>query len=113
MVEDMGDRTVADRLVRDAEKTQQQDVLGRHRDVGLELVGPPAVRMLMLQQPLDGAAQMLRNFLPSSRTRAAARPLRTADSIVSGQPVAVQAPATARLGSVVRAEGRGEPGFAK
>jgi hypothetical protein len=37
-------------------------MLGRHRDVGLELIRPPAVAMLMFQQPLHGAVEMLRGY---------------------------------------------------
>ena len=50
----MPDGAFADRVVRNAENLQQLDVLGRHRDVGLEFVRPPTVGMLMFQQPPNG-----------------------------------------------------------
>ena len=43
---------------------------------------------------------------PSRRARTALRPLRTAPSIVSGQPVSVHEPASTRPGSSVAAFGR-------
>ena len=81
-------------------------MLGDHRRVRLELALPPAVRMLEREQPLgaeldapiqrgqfsnDGHAATL--VVMSDNNLAAARPERTALSIVAGQPVAVHAPA--------------------
>ena len=64
VAEHVADRAVANVVVRDAEKAQQQHVLGGHRDVGLELAAPPARRVLMLEQPVDGGAQRIRLHAP-------------------------------------------------
>src|SRR5690242_19837718 len=90
-------------------------MLRDHRRVRLELAHPPAVRMLKLEQPvrraLDRGVEVDLRLGPlgcdrhaatfddaaASTARAAARPLRTALSIVGGQGGAVQAPASATL----------------
>jgi len=90
-----------------------EEVLRDHRRVRLELADPPAARMLELEQALrgrlDGCVEARLDSLRSDghaatpwgsleSASAAARPLRTAPSIVAGQPVAVQAPARTTLG---------------
>src|SRR5581483_2101700 len=122
-------------LVEDAEIVAQEEVLGVDRHVGLELALPVPGLMLQVEEVLDGALERRRGRaaggaelgccghaaatsatfgLSGERRRrgrastasAAARPLRTAPSIVAGQPVSVQAPASASPGSAVRAPGR-------
>ena len=98
------------------EELAQQEILGVHRDVGRELALPEAALVLEREQPVARARQRLLGFgdaigaaqrcahaatcgrprvrpAATSAARAAARPLRTAPSIVAGQPVSVQAPA--------------------
>src|SRR5438874_6210421 len=94
-------------------------MLRDHRRVRLELPLPPAVWMLEREQPLgrtlDAAverSQFLRNrhaatlVVTPDNSPAAARPDRTALSIVAGQPVAVHAPARVTVGRDVRGPGR-------
>ena len=84
----------------------------------------------MVEQPVDCGAQRFRRHGPppasirrqstrrgcpsggvaEQRVSAAVRPLRTADSIVAGQPVSVHAPAITRLESAVVGPGRRTPG---
>ena len=113
----------------EAEEMPQEDVLGVDRHVRLELALPPAVRVLQCEQVLgrprerrlrgidrtiggDGhrcapTGSLRRPGSSSARAaRAAVRPLRTAPSIVGGQPVSVQAPARWRPGTAVRGPGR-------
>src|SRR6185503_20113730 len=117
----------------DAEELAHQQVLGVHRDVRLELALPPAFRVLAREQVLDRAverrarrsrdvgalrAERALGFAPhaasawgaraseSSAARAATVPLRTALSIVAGQPVSVHAPASHTAGCRVAAPGR-------
>ena len=54
VMENMADRAVPNRFDRNSQKAQEQHVLCRHRDVGLELVRPPARGSLPLQQPVYG-----------------------------------------------------------
>ncbi len=119
----------------DAEELAQQEILGVHRDVGLELALPEPARILGREQALAGAlhrSARLRERIvdgrgqgangvahaaisggsarvrpaPMRAARAAASPLRTAPSIVAGQPVSVQAPARNRFGTRVSARRR-------
>src|SRR5262249_18829461 len=114
----------------DAEELAHQEIFGVHRDVGLELRLPVAGRVLAREEvraaalergartglelaALHQAAFRARAVRRSaSAASAAARPLRTAPSIVAGQPVAVHAPARKRPGAAVREGGRSarEPG---
>ena len=98
------------RLVEEAEVVAEEQILGVDRDVGLQLALPVAVGVLQLEQAGDRtverlacradrsrrhAASLLRRRCDGSASAAAAavRPLRTAPSIVAGQPVSVHAPA--------------------
>src|SRR5581483_6701227 len=111
--------------VGDAEELAQEQVLRLHRHVRLQFALPPAGLVLQREQARDrpperlhrrGAARLRRRrhaaprvrsrCAPSSAACAAAAPLRTALSIVAGQPVAVQAPARKRPGTFVAAAGR-------
>src|SRR5262249_47531554 len=115
-------------LAADAEKLAQQQVLGVHGHVGLELALPVARRVLGGEQAaapaLHGAAcvgdriglakrvtharLLSRDPNPASAACAAERPLRTAPSIVAGQPVSVHAPARYRLGTRVSVRARSD-----
>ena len=98
------------------EELAQQQILGVHRDVGRELALPEAALVLEREQLVARARQRLLHLgelvraaqrrahaaalgrpcvrpAATSAARAAASPLRTAPSIVAGQPVSVQAPA--------------------
>ena len=98
----------------DAEVVADEEILGVDRHVGLELALPPAVGMLEREQVRGAARERLLRGVEARRGRqahaalasevlplarsaraaaAAARPLRTALSIVAGQPVSVHAPA--------------------
>src|SRR5207245_9554224 len=98
-----------------AEEVEQEQVLRDHRRVRLQLAHPPAVGMLELEQPprarLEGAVERghgrdschlkILSRAGASGAAPAARPLRTAPSIVAGQPVSVQAPARTTFGCAV------------
>src|SRR5579872_3320307 len=101
----MAGGAVANSFERDPEKTQQHHVLCSLRHVCLELSGPPALGSLTLEKPLHGAIDVVHY----ANSLAAASPLRTADSIVSVQPVSIHEPASARFGILVRALGRDTP----
>src|SRR4051812_5182714 len=98
-----------------------EEVLRDHRRVRLELADPPAARVLELEQAAGRALDRLvepgldalerdghaaTSSPARTRARAAACPLRTAPSIVGGQPVAVQAPARTTFGRPVSAPRR-------
>ena len=97
--------------VAQAEEVEQEEMLGGHRRVRLELALPPAVGVLQREQALraelDGSVERCQ-FLDDSHAAtlvvtsdnnlAAVRPERTALSIVAGQPVAVHAPARVTCG---------------
>src|SRR5262249_38831270 len=110
----------------DAEEVAQEEILGIHGHVRLELALPPAGVVLEREQMRHRTIERLRDCsvhlglrdsvhaatrsfpaapLPSA-ARAAARPLRTAPSMVAGQPVSVQAPARNRPGMPVTGPGR-------
>src|SRR5438093_5752763 len=106
------------------EEVEQEQVLGDHRRVRLELALPPTVRMLQREQPLgspldggiegrellnDGQAATFVVKLDSSDCTAD-RPERTAPSIVAGQPVSVHAPARAMRSRTRPGAGRTTPG---
>ncbi len=106
--------------MRNAEETQQQHVLRRHRDVRLEFVGPPAVGMLLFEQPSTArfkhqALEVLRmrtDLLAAARapqrSRCARRiPWCRASRLRSRRP---QWPDSATSSSP---PGRGAPGFAQ
>ncbi len=93
-------------------------MLGDHRRVRLQLPDPPAVRVLELEQPLRARVdrpiecRQLGDDTHAGTSAgerltawAAAIPLRTAPSIVAGQPVAVHAPARTTRGRI-RLHGR-------
>src|SRR5581483_8174770 len=92
----------------------------RHGHVRLELADPDAVGALELEQAPRAAVdhrvelrQLHRRAHGgnvSRRRRAAKRPLRTALSIVAGQPVSVHAPARTMFGRDVSTPGRTTPG---
>src|SRR5205085_11816183 len=108
-----------------AEDVVPEQVLGDHRRVRLELADPPPVGMLELEQPcrpplerevepaLDplGRDRHAGTFVPlCTSARAAATPLATALSIVTGQPVSSQAPARATPSRTGPGRGRFTPG---
>src|SRR5262249_24337687 len=94
-----------------------------HRRVRLELADPPALGVLELEQPLGRAlhgpfegkpgsvlceCHTVTFVATSDNVRAAARPLRTAASMVGGQGAASHAPAS--VSSPGAAGGRSSPG---
>src|SRR5207248_9156480 len=107
-----------------AREVVPEQVLGDHRRVRLELADPPAARMLELEQPYGRALESeveggalgdgghAGTLVARDNTaRAAARPLRTAFSIVGGQPSEdVHAPARATPAETAPAGGRSIPG---
>ena len=101
-----------------------EEMLRRHRHVRLELADPDAVGPLQLEQPARAAVDRADRVRSAPRSRSCrncctrsaqdvlsrARPLRTALSIVAGQPVSVHAPARTTLGRLVSTPGRRRPG---
>src|SRR5579864_1155928 len=69
-------RAGADRIEAHTEEAQEQDVFGRHGDVRLELIRPPAVGVLMFQKPVGRCVQRITRQWRHSRAhpRRAARP---------------------------------------
>ena len=108
------------------EEMLQQHVFGRDGGVGLQLEHPVPVRVLLPRQRRrrrasiascssvvrrglgrqQGLARHARVLRRPSSTSAAVRPDLMAPSIVPGNPVAVQSPASTRLASAVRGPGR-------
>src|SRR5581483_222616 len=99
-----------------AEEVVPEQMLRRHGHVRLQLADPHAVGPLQLEQAprpaVDGRIECreCRRAHRARRYRAAARPLRTALSIVAGQPVSVHVPARATFGRAVCTPGLTVPG---
>ena len=100
-----------------SEEVVPEEMLRGHRHVRLELADPDSVVALQLEQAPRAAvdrrveARQRRGGRGHAATAAAAaRPLRTALSIVAGQPVSVHAPARTTFARAVAAPARAMPG---
>ena len=59
----------ADWIETEVQETQEQHVLGGHRDVGFQFIGPPTIGVLMLEKPVRRRFQRIMRQLRHLQAR--------------------------------------------